>query len=44
LANFAPSQLDELLDQTQLATLAIDDDEPMLRSFLRHCPLSLRLK
>ena len=44
LANFAPSQLDELLDQTQLATLAIGDDEPMLRSFLRHCPLSLRLK
>jgi len=44
LANFAPSQLDELLDQTQLATLAIGDDEPMLRSFLKHCPLSLRLK
>lgn len=44
LANFAPSQLEELLDQTQLATLAIGDDEPMLRSFLKHCPLSLRLK
>jgi len=44
LANFAPSELEELLDQTQLATLAIGDDEPMLRSFLRHCPLSLRLK
>ena len=44
LANFAPSQLDELLDQTQLATLAIGDDEPLLRSFLKHCPLSLRLK
>jgi hypothetical protein len=44
LANFAPSELEELLDQTQLATLAIGDDEPMLRSFLKHCPLSLRLK
>jgi hypothetical protein len=44
LANFAPRALDELLDQTQLATLAIADDEPMLRSFLKHGPLSLRLQ
>jgi transposase len=44
LANFAPSELEDLLDQTQLATLAIGDDQPMLRSFLKHCPLSLRLK
>jgi transposase len=44
LANFAPSELDELLDQTQVATLAIGDDEPLLRSFIKHCDLSLRLK
>ena len=44
LANFAPSELDELLAQTQVATLAIGDDEPLLRSFIKHCPLSLRLK
>ena len=44
LANFAPSELDELLDQTQLATLAIGDDEPLLRSFIKHCDLSLRLR
>ncbi len=44
LANFAPSELHELLDQTQLATLAIGDDQPLLRSFLKHCPLSLRLR
>lgn len=44
LANFAPSELHELLDQTQVAALAIGDDERLLRSFLEHCPLSLRLK
>lgn len=44
LANFAPRGLDELLAQTQVATLAIGDDEPLLRSFLKHCPLSLRLR
>lgn len=44
LANFAPRELDDLLDRTQVATLAIGDDEPLLRSFLKHCPLSLRLK
>ena len=44
LANFAPSELDELLAQAQVVTLALGDDEPLLRSFLKHCPLSLRLK
>lgn len=43
LANFAPLELDDLVMQTQLATFAIGDDEPLLRSFLQHCPLSLRL-
>ncbi|HZP91917.1 MAG TPA: transposase [Burkholderiales bacterium] len=44
LANFAPREFEDLVAQTQLATLAIGDDEPLLRSFLKHCPLSLRLK
>jgi transposase len=44
LANFAPSELDELLAQTQVATLSIGDDEALLRSFIKHGPLSLRLK
>ena len=43
LANFAPVQLDDLVMQTQLAVFAVGDDQPLLRSFLRHCPLSLRL-
>ena len=43
LANFAPFELHDLVMQTQLATFAIGDDEPLLRSFVRHCPLSLRL-
>ncbi len=44
LANFAPLELHDLVMQTQLATLAVGDDQALLRSFLRHCPLSLRLK
>ena len=44
LANFASIELDELLAQTQVATLSIGDDEPLLCSFIKHCPLSLRLK
>jgi hypothetical protein len=44
LANFAPSEFEDLVAQTQLATLAIGDDEPLLRSFLKHCPLSLRFR
>jgi hypothetical protein len=30
--------------QTQFALFAVGDDQPLLRSFLRHCPLSFRLK
>jgi transposase len=44
LANFAPVELDELIDQTQLATDVIADDEPLLRSFIRHCPISFCLR
>ena len=43
-SNFAPLELHDLVIQTQMTTLAIGDDEPLLCSFLRHCPLSLRLK
>lgn len=43
LANFAPLELDDLVMQTQLTTYAMGDDEPLLRSFLQHCPLFLRL-
>ena len=43
LANFAPIELEELLAHTQVTTLCIGDDEALLRSFLKHCPLFLRL-
>jgi putative transposase len=44
LANFAPLELDDLVMQTQLAAYVIGDDESLLRSFIEHCPLSLRLE
>ncbi len=43
LANFAPVELDDLVMQTQLATYAIGNDASLLRSFIQHCSLSLRL-
>lgn len=43
LANFAPLELEDLVMQTQLAAYAIGDDEPLLRSFIKHGSLSLRL-
>lgn len=33
LVSFAPGEHHELLDQTRAATLAIGDDEPLLRAF-----------
>ena len=44
LANFAPLELHDLVMQTQLVAYAIGDDQMLLRSFIQHCPLSLRLK
>lgn len=44
LANFAPVEFPDLAMQAHLTVLAIGDDQPLLRSFLRHCPLSFRLK
>jgi len=43
LANFAPLELHDLVIQTQLVAYAIGDDQLLLRSFIQHCPLSLRL-
>jgi transposase len=43
LANFAPLELHDLVMQTQLVTYAIGDDQMLLRSFIQHCALSLRL-
>ena len=44
MANFAPRELADLIEQTDLATCVIGRDQTLLRSFLKHCPLSLRLK
>jgi putative transposase len=44
LANFAPHELDELIDQTHFATQAIRADHALLESFLQHCALSFRLR
>ncbi len=44
LANFAPSQLSDLVDHVHITTLAISDDEPLLRSFIEHGSLPLRLR
>jgi len=44
LANFAPLEFPELAMQAHLSVLAIGDDQPLLRSFLEHCPLSFRLR
>jgi transposase len=44
LANFAPDELAELIDQAHFATQAIRADHALLKSFLRHCALSFRLK
>lgn len=44
LANFAPLDLEDLVMQSQLTIYAIGDDSSLLRSFIQHCALSLRLK
>lgn len=43
LANFAPADPDALCQRTEQALLAIAADQPLLRRFIAHCPLSLRL-
>ena len=44
LANFAPSELSDLVEHVHITRLAIGDDEPLLRSFIQHGRLPLRLK
>jgi hypothetical protein len=40
----APPELHDLVMQTQWVTYAIGEDQMLLRSFIHHCPLSLRRK
>lgn len=44
MANFAPTELQELLFKTQQTTLGIAGNQPLLRSFIQHGALPLRLK
>lgn len=44
MANFAPAELVDLVDQTALVTSVIARDQSLLRSFLERCSLSLLLK
>ena len=44
MANFAPRELSELVDRTEATTREIESNERLLRSFLQHSPLSLRLR
>ena len=44
LANFIPHELDELIDQTHIATQTIRSDHALLESFIQHCALSFRLR
>jgi len=43
LANFAPSEFSDLVDHVQITTLALGNDQPLLRSFIQHGRLPLRL-
>ena len=44
MANFAPTELAELLLTTQRATLDIAENQPLLRSFIQHGSLPLHLR
>jgi len=44
LANFAPREFSELFDHVHITTLAVSDDQTLLRSFIEHGQLPLRLK
>jgi len=44
MANFAPTELQELLRHTQRAALGIAENQPLLRSFIQHGSLPLRLR
>lgn len=44
LANFAPLELQELVAQAQRTAIDLAGNDPLLRSFIAHGPLSLRLR
>ena len=44
LANFAPLDLDTLTAKTRHAVRSLQHNQPVLRSFLQHSPLFLRLR
>lgn len=44
MANFVPTELQALLRMTQRATLDVAENQPLLRSFIQHCSLPLRLR
>ena len=44
LANFAPRDLDSLLHSTRHHGRSLQRKHDLLRSFMAHCPLSLRIK
>ena len=44
LANYAVFEVDELADFTRRNGLSVQNKQSLLRSFIRHSPLSLRLK
>ena len=44
LANFAPAELQELLRRTQRVTRDIAGNQPLLRAFIQHGSLPLRLR
>lgn len=43
LANFAPPDLDALVQATRRGTRRLAGNQPVLRALIRHCGLSLRL-
>lgn len=44
MANFAPADIDTLLSATRHHSRSLQRKQDLLRSFMKHCPLSLRLK
>lgn len=44
LANFAPLELDTLVHTTRHHSRSLQRKHELLRSFMAHCPLSLRIK
>jgi transposase len=43
LANFTPLEFQDLITQVHFSVLATGDDQSLLRSFLKHSPLPMRI-